>query len=363
MKIDKKFWNKKKILITGHTGFKGGWLTVLLSLLNCRISGYALNPKGKFNFFNLTRIKKILKNDFRKKIESFSELKKSINRANPEIIFHLAAQSSVIESFKNSRNTILSNIVGTSNLLEACKDNKNIKCIIIITTDKVYQNYKEVKNFDESSLLGGDDVYSGSKACCEILVNSYKKSFFRNSKCNIATVRAGNCFGGGDWTKDRIVKDALECFYLNKDLILRSPEATRPWQHVIEPLTGYLALAEKLCSKKGRKFAGPWNFGPSSLQNMKVIDLAKLIKNTMKSKSKIKIKKNDKRFQNKKFKVFESKFLNLNSSKALRKLKWKSRLPISRSVLLTTNWYNGFKKKEQLLDLTINQIKSYVKLN
>ena len=363
MKINKKFWNEKKILITGHTGFKGGWLTVLLSLLNCKISGYALNPEGKFNFFNSTGIKKILKYDFRKKIESFSELKKSIDRVKPEIIFHLAAQSSVIESFKNSRNTISSNIIGTSNLLEACKDNKFTKCIIIITTDKVYQNYKQIKNFDESSLLGGDDIYSGSKACCEILVNSYKKSFYQNSKCNIATVRAGNCFGGGDWTKDRIVKDALESFYLNKDLILRSPDATRPWQHVMEPLTGYLALAEKLCSKKGQKFSGPWNFGPSSLQNMKVINLAKLIKNTMKSKSKIKVKKKDKRFQNKKFKVFESKFLNINSNKALRKLKWKSRLPISRATLLTAKWYYGFKKKENLLDLTINQIKSYIKLN
>ena len=363
MKIKKKFWNKKNILITGHTGFKGGWLTVLLSLLNSRISGYALNPEGKLNFFNSTKIKKILKHDFRKKIENFSELKKSINKVKPEIIFHLAAQSSVIESFKNSRNTISSNIVGTSNLLEACKDNKNVKCIIIITTDKVYQNYKVIKNFDENSLLGGDDVYSGSKACCEILVNSYKKSFFNDSKCNIATVRAGNCFGGGDWTKDRIVKDALESFYLNKDLILRSPDATRPWQHVIEPLTGYLALAEKLCSKNGKKFAGPWNFGPSTKQNMKVLELAKLIKNTMKSNSKIKIRRKDKRFQNKKFKVFESKYLNINSSKAFKRLKCKSMLPISRSVLYTTNWYEGFKKKENLLDLTINQIKSYIKFN
>jgi len=361
MKINKRFWNKKKILITGHTGFKGGWLTVLLSLLNCRISGYALNPEGKINFFNSTKIKKIYKNDFRNQIENFNELKKSINKVKPEIIFHLAAQSSVIESFKNSRNTISSNIIGTSNLLEACKDNNNIRCIIIITTDKVYQNYKVFKNFDENSLLGGDDIYSGSKACCEILANSYKKSFFKNSKCNIATVRAGNCFGGGDWTKDRIVKDSLESFYSNNDLILRSPDATRPWQHVIEPLTGYLALAEKLCSKQGQKFAGPWNFGPSTKQNMKVLNLAKLIKSTMKSKSKIKIKMKDKRFQNKKFKIFESKYLNINSSKAFKKLKWKSRLPISKSVLLTTNWYNGFKKRENLLDLTIEQIKSYIK--
>ena len=150
--------------------------------------------------------------------------------------------------------------------------------------------------------MGGDDVYSGSKACCEILAHSYNKSFFSNINCNIATVRAGNCFGGGDWTKDRIVKDSLESFSQNKKLILRSPEANRPWQHVIEPLIGYLILAEKLFSQKGKKFVGAWNFGPSTKQNMKVIDLAKLIKLTFNSRSRIIIKKKDKRFQAKKFK-------------------------------------------------------------
>ena len=152
----------------------------------------------------------------------------------------------------------------------------------------------------------------------------------------------------------------MEKFYDNKELFLRNPEATRPWQHVIEPLTGYLKLAEKLYSKEGKKFAEPWNFGPSTKQNMKVIDLAKLIKSTMKSKSKIKIRRIDKKFQNKKFKVFESKYLNINSFKAFKKLKWKSKLPISKSVKLTTDWYIGFKNKENLLNLTIHQIKSYI---
>ena len=360
MKLNKYFWRNKKILITGHTGFKGGWLSVLLNFLNSKVSGYALNPVGKNNFFNSVNLKKIFEHDIRKNIIDLNSLEKNIKKIKPEIIFHLAAQSSVIESFKNSKNTVLSNIIGTSNLLEVCKKYKFVKCLIIITTDKVYQNYKIRKHFNESSLLGGDDIYSGSKACCEIITNSYKKSFFQNKKCNIATVRAGNCFGGGDWTEDRIVKDSLEKFYDNKELFLRNPEATRPWQHVIEPLTGYLKLAEKLYSKEGKKFAEPWNFGPSTKQNMKVIDLAKLIKSTMKSKSKIKIRRIDKKFQNKKFKVFESKYLNINSFKAFKKLKWKSKLPISKSVKLTTDWYIGFKNKENLLNLTIHQIKSYI---
>ncbi len=360
--INKQFWKKKNILITGHTGFKGGWLSVLLNLLESNIYGYALNPVGRNNFFNSVKIKKIFKKDFRNDISNLEYLKKCIKSSKAEIIFHLAAQSSVVESFKNSNNTVLTNIIGTSNILEAAKDLKSVKCVIIVTTDKVYQNYKIKKYFTENSVLGGDDVYSGSKACCEILTHSYNKSFFSNTTCNIATVRAGNCFGGGDWTKDRIVKDSLESFSQNKNLTLRSPEANRPWQHVIEPLTGYLILAEKLFSKKGKKYVGAWNFGPSTKQNMKVLDLAKLIKKTSNSESKITIKKKDKRFHTKKFKVFESKYLNIDSAKALKILRWKPKLSIKNAVELTVEWYNTFLIKKDLLALTSKQIKDYLSI-
>ena len=346
MKIDYKFWNGKKVLITGHTGFKGGWLTVLLSLLNAKISGYALNPKGKFNFFNEIKLKNNLIHDFRKDITDIRDLKKAISVIKPNIIFHLAAQSSVIESFKNSRNTILTNVIGTSNILEAIKNDKNVKSLIIVTTDKVYQNYKIKKYFDEDSKLGGHDIYSGSKACCEIIANSYQKSFFSNSNCKIATVRAGNCFGGGDWTEDRIVKDCLEFFFKNKDLKIRNPNANRPWQHVIEPLIGYVLLAQKLFFNQYKNYEGAWNFGPSNRQNMKVINLAKLFRTIIKSNSKIIIKKIDSRFHNKKFRVFESKYLNINSQKAFKKLGWKPKLSISKSVFLTIEWYSAFLKKK-----------------
>ena len=358
--INKNFWKKKNILITGHTGFKGGWLSVLLNLLGSNVYGYALSPVGKHNFFNSVNIKKIFKKDFRNNITNLNHLKQCIKKSNAEIIFHLAAQSSVVESFKNSKNTVLTNVVGTSNILEAAKNLKSVKCIIIVTTDKVYQNYKKKKYFSENSVLGGDDVYSGSKACCEIIAHSYNKSFFSNTRCNIATVRAGNCFGGGDWTKDRIVKDSLESFSQNKILILRSPEANRPWQHVIEPLIGYLILAERLFSKKGKKYVGPWNFGPSSKQNMKVLDLAKLIKQTINSKSRIFVKRKDKRFQTKKFKVFESKYLNIDSSKAFKILKWKPKLSIKNAVDLTVEWYDAFLTKKNLLALTSRQIRDYL---
>ena len=174
-------------------------------------------------------------------------------------------------------------------------------------------------------------------------------------------MRAGNCFGGGDWTKDRIVKDTMECFYDNKTLNIRSPEATRPWQHVIEPIVGYLKLAEKLSSREGEKYAGPWNFGPTNKQNLKVIQLISLFKKEFKSFSKIKIIKKDKKFHNKKIKIFESKNLNINSTKALRFLGWKSKLSVKESVRLSTEWYKNFKKKKNLLKTTQSQILNYIK--
>ncbi len=360
--LKKKFWKNKRILVTGHTGFKGGWLCMFLNLLGCKVSGYALNPKGTHNFFNCVNLKKFLKNDYRKNIINLTDLEKSVRLSKPEIIFHLAAQSSVIESFKNSNNTVSSNVLGTANILEVAKKYKFIKSIVIITTDKVYQNYKTQKYFDETSQLGGDDVYSGSKACCELLVHSYRKSFFQNANCNIATVRAGNCFGGGDWTPERIVKDILENFYVNRNLKLRNPNATRPWQHVLEPLFGYLLLAQKLSSRNGKMYSQPWNFGPSLKQNMKVLNLVKIFKKKMKSKSKILIKKKDKRFHNNKFYVFESQDLNINSVKIQKKLNWKPKLSIDQSIDLSIQWYNAFRTKKNLYKLTNEQIEHYLNL-
>lgn len=354
-----KFWKNKKVFITGHTGFKGSWLVLILNLLGAKITGYALNPISKPNFFDNLKLSRFLENEYRDDINNFSKLNKAIKKSKPSIVFHLAAQSSVLVSYQNPENTIKTNVIGTFNVLKAIKLNQTIKSAIIVTTDKVYLNEDKKISFDEDSKLGGYDLYSSSKACCEILTESFRKSFFKKSSCNIATVRSGNCIGGGDWTKDRIVKDCVEAFVHNKNLLIRSPNATRPWQHVMEPICGYLKLAEKLSGKNGQKFLGSWNFGPNNI-NLSVLNLAKLGKKIFNSKSKIIINKNKKNIKH------EAKYLSLNSKKSLRYLKWKVYMKPELSLKLTFNWFKVFyqnkKNRKKIIDLTREQFKNFKEL-
>ncbi len=357
--MKKNFWKNKKVFITGHTGFKGSWLVLILNQLGAKITGYALNPISKPNFFDNLELGRFLEKEYRDDINNFSNLNKAIKKSKPNILFHLAAQSSVLVSYRNPEDTIKTNIIGTFNVLKAIKLNKSVKSAIIVTTDKVYLNNDKKISFDEDSKLGGYDLYSSSKACCEIVTESFRKSFFENSICKIATVRSGNCIGGGDWTKDRIVKDCVEAFVHNKNLLIRSPNATRPWQHVMEPICGYLKLAEKLNSKNGQKFIGSWNFGPNNI-NLSVLNLAKLGKKIFNSKSKIIINKNKKNIKH------EAKYLSLNSKKSLRYLKWKVYMKPELSLKLTFNWFKVFyqskKNKKKVIDLTREQFKNFKKL-
>ena len=346
------FWKNKKVLITGHTGFKGSWLTLILSNLGAKIYGYALNPISKPNMFDGLGLKKFLQKDYRLDILDFKKIKSVINRHKPEIVFHFAAQSSVLVSYKSPKDTIATNVLGTINLLDSLKNDRYVKSLVITTTDKVYLNLEKNKSFKEDDSLGGYDIYSGSKAACEVVVHSYKKSFFQKGKCNIATVRSGNCIGGGDWTKDRIVKDCAESFLNEKKLIIRYPNATRPWQHVMEPLFGYIKLSEKLY--KNKKYEGSWNFGPNRKSNLKVIQVAKFGKNFLNSKSKIIIKKN---------KFYESTYLSLNSNKSLKYLKWKTKLSAETALRLTFEWYKYYKLNKnvtKIIELTRKQINDYL---
>ena len=226
--MKKNFWKNKKVLITGHTGFKGSWLTLILKSMGAKVSGIALNPISRPNFFDDSKLGTFLDKDYRGNIKNLSFLKKIIKKNKPEIIFHLAAQSSVLMSYGNPIETIETNVMGTANILESIRHNNCVKAGVIVTTDKVYLNLEKNKRFNENEQLGGHDIYSGSKAASEIIFQSYKKSFINNTKCKIATVRSGNCIGGGDWTKDRIMKDCAEKLLKNKLLVIRRPKATWP---------------------------------------------------------------------------------------------------------------------------------------
>ncbi len=350
MKINSNFWKKKKIFITGHTGFKGTWLTIILNLLGSKIHGYSLRPIKK-SLFNQTKIKKSLSSNTLSDIRNISLLKKKLKKIKPNIVFHLAAQPLVIDSYKDPKKTFETNIIGTVNLLEAIRKVKSIKSVVIITTDKVYKINKKNISYKELDQLGGNDPYSASKAATEFIVNSYIKSFFdKKSNIIISTARSGNVIGGGDYSKNRLLPDIINSINKKKKLIIRNPQSIRPWQHVIEPLIGYLLLAEKQYKKKINNFENNWNFGPRNENFKSVKEIIKIMK-----------KGNNFNFRIKKdIKFNETKVLKLNSSKAEKKLKWRSKLNLAKSLELVTKWNQMVNKNMQAKEVCEKQILMYI---
>ena len=285
MKI--KFWKNKKVLVIGHTGFKGGWLTMVLNLLGAKVYGISLYPKNSPNFYNLLNLKKYLIRDKNINIENYKSLNLEINKIKPDIIFHLAAQSKVRDSYVSPLKTIETNVLGTSNILEIFRKNLFIKTLLITTTDKVYKNTNNKRFFRESDELGGDDIYSASKSSIEILTNAYNKSFLlQSSRRSIICLRAGNVIGGGDWAKDRIIPDCIRSIKNQKNLILRNPKSIRPWQHVLEPIIGYIAVAEKIYNNKNN-IGLAINFGPRKNNCVDVKKVTQKLFFHLKSKNKI----------------------------------------------------------------------------
>lgn len=348
----KKFWKNKKIFITGHTGFKGTWLTIFLKLLGANISGYSLKPK-KISIFNKTDCKKILNKNFYLDINNYNNLKKKIYEVKPNIIFHLAAQPLVRESFEEPINTFQTNIIGTINLLEAIKYAKFVKSVVIITTDKVYKIKNNNKSYTETDELGGKDPYSASKACAEIAINSYIESFYKKKFLDqkVAVARSGNVLGGGDYSKNRLLPDIIRSINSNKEMIVRNPDHIRPWQHVIEPIYGYLLLAQKKYKRKLAKEGHAWNFGPKKSNFVKVSQVISKM-NEIKKFKKISIKKD---------KIKETKILKLNSSKAIKYLNWRPRWSIDKTLKKIIDWNSSEKKKENLKKICEEQIFDYLK--
>ncbi len=343
-------YRNKKVFITGHTGFKGSWLTLILKKLGANIRGYALRPNTSPNHFDLLNLSNSI-DHIEGDITNYSDLSRSIKEFNPEFIFHLAAQPLVKESYFNPVKTLNTNIMGSVNVLESVRNCNSVKVLVYITSDKCYENVEWIWGYREDDKLGGHDPYSASKGAAELVFSSYQRSFF-NSKNNFgaASARAGNVIGGGDWSADRIIPDCIRAIEQNIPIKLRNPKSTRPWQHVLEPLSGYLLLGLKLYEDP-KSFCGSWNFGPNTSDFKDVQNVASEIIKNMK-KGTIEIATN---FDNQ----HEANLLQLNCDKASKLLKWAPRWSTDKTIEETAKWYSLFLKGKDVSNVSLDQINAY----
>ena len=346
-------YKRLNVLITGTTGFKGAWLAFWLKNLGANITGVSLKPEKNSILFKSLRLNNKI-NQYYFDIANFKKINDVIKNVKPDIIFHLAAQSIVSKSFIDPLQTLNTNIIGSANVLESFRINK-IPNLVYITSDKCYLNLNQTSSFKEQDILGGIDNYSSSKASAEIIFSSYFHSFFnKDNFLRLASVRAGNVIGGGDMKSNRIIPDIIRSYKSNKNIILRNPKATRPWQHVLEPLSGYLLIGHKLINKKlKRKLLPSWNFGPE-LRNCKNVEfITKLFLKRLKRKN-LKIKtENNKKFH-------EAKFLSLNINKAKKELNWRPKLSLDQTIGFTIDWYKSFFEAKKMQNFSSEQIEEYM---
>ena len=350
--IFSKSFKNKTVLVTGHTGFKGSWLTMWLHMLGAKVIAISKNVPTKPSHYE--NFSDFFISDNRFDLNDFDQLYSIISKKKPEFVFHLAAQPLVLESYKNPFETYNSNTIATLNILESLKKSNHNSSAIIITSDKCYENVNKQIKYKENDRLGGIDPYSTSKASAELIIKGYYESFFKTSKSNvrICSARAGNVMGGGDWAKYRIVPDCIKSWISKKELIIRNAKATRPWQHVLEPLSGYLKLAS-LISENPKLNGESFNFGPSDLDSYTVEDLVvEVAKFFPGSKWSIEDKEN---------KLYEANLLSLDCNKAKKILNWKSKLSFSQTAEWTSKWYHAYYTEgpEAAVNLTKKQINDY----
>jgi len=348
------FYKNKKVLITGHTGFKGSWLCLLLNELGADVYGYALPPKTTPNLFSEAQINKII-TSYVGDIRDFEKLKGVLHQIQPDIIIHMAAQALVMESYKNPRETFEINIMGTVNLLDAARTTKSVKAIINVTTDKCYENKEWYWSYRENEPMGGYDPYSNSKGCSELVTSSYRNSYFNSNKyadhgVALASARAGNVIGGGDWSDDRLIPDFIRAITNGQNVKIRSPYAIRPWQHVLEPLSGYLRLAVKLFSQ-GPKYAEGWNFGPDEGDAQNVEWITKTICKLWGDDASYSIDTNPH--------PHEANYLKLDCSKAKAELGWVPKWNIDSALSSIVNWNKAYLNNENIPEVMAQQIRDY----
>ncbi|MBI1805220.1 MAG: CDP-glucose 4,6-dehydratase [Ignavibacteriae bacterium] len=351
------YYKKKRVLVTGHTGFKGGWLSIWLKELGADVVGYSLDPPSEPNLFDSTNLSSKIQH-VHGDILDFECMTKVTQEFRPEIIFHLAAQALVRHSYENPKLTFDTNVMGTVNVLEIVRTVSGIRSIIVITSDKCYENREQVWGYKESDPMGGDDPYSASKGAAELVFRGYLRSFFRHQESlGAVTVRAGNVIGGGDWGKDRVVPDCMRALHDKEPIKVRNPLAVRPWQHVLEPLSGYLWLGARL-GENPKQLSGGWNFGPADTVTNSVRDLVGEIINEWGSGEWVDVSDtNDHR-------LHEASWLRLSCDKAHVALPWSAILSFNENVRMTTKWYKYFYdySNTNMYQFCLHQIREYTEL-
>lgn len=350
--INTAFWADKKVLLTGHTGFKGSWLSLWLQQLGADVYGYALEPQTKPDLFSSAEVAKGMYSQIGD-ICDLQNLQAFVSKIQPEIVFHLAAEPLVRASYLDPLKTFQVNVMGTANLLQAIRQIDSVRAVVVVTTDKVYQNKEWHWGYREIDPLGGYDPYSSSKACAELVAASFRSSFFNvtdyaKHRCAIATVRAGNVIGGGDYAPDRLIPDVLAALQDGQDVVLRSPSATRPWQYVLEPLHGYLLLAEHLV-KDGMKYADAWNFGPDEHSSQSVQWVVEELIQAWGSGV----------WRTEAQQCHETTLLNVDSTKARRQLNWRTFCSLEGVLLRIVQWQQAFVKGESMHAYCLAEIQSY----
>lgn len=353
--VNRDFWKGKRVFITGHTGFKGAWLSLWLYSLGAEVTGYALAPPTNPSLFSLTNLAGKIRS-IEGDIRDFPSLFGSMDKCHPEIVIHLAAQALVRKSYKDPVETYSTNVMGTVYLFEAVRRIEGVRAVINVTSDKCYENREGLWGYRESDPLGGFDPYSSSKGCSELITAAYRSSFFNTAGFEnrgpvVASARAGNVIGGGDWAEDRLIPDIMKSFMDGKTVLIRSPKAIRPWQHVLDPLSGYLLLAEKLY-RKGSEFAQAWNFGPSEDRGKPVAWIVEKLVSLWGDNSHFEIDNSEH--------PHEVTCLKLDISKAKTVMDWNPNLDIHKALDWTVFWYKQYERNPaSVYDFTLQQIREY----
>ena len=350
MAINHEFWKGKRVLLTGHTGFKGGWLSLWLQTLGVNLHGLSLDPPTQPNLYTFAKIAHDMSSTIGD-IRNFDLVNQVFKKFRPEIVIHMAAQPLVLHSYREPLETYSTNLMGTVHILESVRLSNSVRILVNVTTDKCYENREWVWGYREDEPMGGADPYSNSKGCAELATSAYRQSFFSKAGIGIASVRAGNVIGGGDWALNRLIPDILRSFEQKKPVIIRNPNSIRPWQHVLEPLSGYLRLAELLWEDPLR-YSGGWNFGPHDDDAKTVLSIVEYM-----------VKKwgNGAEWIQESSSLHEASYLKLDISKSRNYIGWNPRWSLEKALDSTIDWYKSYIEKGNLRLKTVSQIEEFLK--